>query len=275
MFKIRTTHFRETPNDQGVKRPDFVPEKFWSPELAPALAAAPEPLKKVFQSYAELETAHGKQAQELEPALRKKIETERFAKRPAKPEDYALPELKDVKLPPGVTVKLIGDHPMMKTWRGMAHAQGLDQAGFDAGIKAFVEAEGSTMAGVDGEMKLLGEGEAATQRVKRVDAFISEHLDDDGDYTALVDMLRTSKQVVAFEKLMKKLGKEPDLTKWKGRESKAAGGNADGGAGDVTLESLKKIQADPKYWRDGDPALRKQVQDGYEKLYGKGKAVKK
>ena len=50
----------------------------------------------------------------------------------------------------------------------------------------------------------------------------------------------------------------------------------DGGerpAGAVTLDGLRRLQGDPRYWRDRDPALVRQVVEGYRRLYpGAGEA---
>ena len=43
------------------------------------------------------------------------------------------------------------------------------------------------------------------------------------------------------------------------------GGERPGGA--VTLDGLRRLQGDPRYWRDRDPALVRQVMEGYRRLY--------
>lgn len=280
MFRNRmlggTAWLRSPENDGGaggtggagdgngeVKRPDFIPEKFWDAEKK-----APR-IEELAKSYIGLETKLGAQAQQLEPEIRKKVEAERFAKRPPKAEEYKIGELKDLKLPDGVSVKVIETHPLLGFWRQHCWDNGYSQEQFEAGIKSFAEVEARDIKGLDERLQELGEGDTGKARVRRVDAFISDHLESDEDYVAIVGMLKTPSQVKAFENLMKKVGKEPDMTKWKGRESRAAGGNAAGG-GTVTLAALREIQADPRYWRDGDPELRKKVQEGYAQLYKGG-----
>ena len=46
-------------------------------------------------------------------------------------------------------------------------------------------------------------------------------------------------------------------------------GGHDGGrpAGALTLDGLHRLQGDPRYWRDRDPALVRQVMEGYRRLY--------
>lgn len=249
-----------------VKRPDYIPEKFWDPEKK-----APR-VEQLAKSYGELETKFKTRDRELEPEIRKKVESERFAKRPAKADDYVVPDVtkfEDVKIPDGVKVEAIKDHPLMGFWRQHAWETGLDQAQFDAGVKTFLKSELDGMGAVDTAMKELGEGDAGKARVRRVDAFISDHLESDDDYQAIAGMLRTSKQVVAFERLMKKLGKEPDMSKWSGRKMADGSGGDSGGA--MTLEQIRAIQAKPEYWRDHDPALIKQVREGYVQLRAAGK----
>ena len=46
------------------------------------------------------------------------------------------------------------------------------------------------------------------------------------------------------------------------------GGERPGGA--VTLDGLRRLQGDPRYWRDRDPALVRQVMEGYRRLYPGG-----
>ena len=52
------------------------------------------------------------------------------------------------------------------------------------------------------------------------------------------------------------------------------GGPGGGGAaGTATLDGLRRLQGDPRYWRDRDPALVRQVMEGYRRLYpGDGEA---
>ena len=38
-------------------------------------------------------------------------------------------------------------------------------------------------------------------------------------------------------------------------------------AGAPTLDGLRRLQGDPRYWRDRDPALVRQVMEGYRRLY--------
>lgn len=63
----------------------------------------------------------------------------------------------------------------------------------------------------------------------------------------------TSDGIVAMHKMM--LSGEPGLLK--GGERGAA----------LTEEDLKKKMADPRYWRDRDPALVREVGDGFKRLY--------
>lgn len=280
MFKSRLmgesylAKYMRAPDDGGgdggggeAKRPDFVPEKFWSPSMAKAVEVAPDDVKKVFSSYTELEQGFHRKTAELEPQLRTKLETERLAKRPPKAEEYKIGDYSKVKLPDGVTVKVIENHPLLGLWRGIAWENGYSQEQFDSGIAKFIEAEGAQVRSLDDRLKELGDGDTGRDRVKRVDAFISEHIEDDNEYMAMAEMLRTPAQVKAFESLMKKVGKEPDMTKWQGR----GGSRPSGGGEAMTLAKLRELQNDPRYWQQGDPAIRKQVADGYAAL-GKKKA---
>ncbi len=50
-----------------------------------------------------------------------------------------------------------------------------------------------------------------------------------------------------------------------GEPGLGGGGERPGGA--VTLDGLRRLQGDPRYWRDRDPALVRQVMEGYRRLY--------
>ncbi len=45
------------------------------------------------------------------------------------------------------------------------------------------------------------------------------------------------------------------------------GRDGDRPAGAETLDGLRRLQGDPRYWRDRDPALVRQVMEGYRRLY--------
>ena len=45
------------------------------------------------------------------------------------------------------------------------------------------------------------------------------------------------------------------------------GPGSDRAAGAATLDSLRRLQGDPRYWRDRDPVLVRQVMEGYRRLY--------
>ncbi len=48
------------------------------------------------------------------------------------------------------------------------------------------------------------------------------------------------------------------------------GHGGEGPAGAATLDGLRRLQGDPRYWRDRDPALVRQVMEGYRRLYPGG-----
>lgn len=45
------------------------------------------------------------------------------------------------------------------------------------------------------------------------------------------------------------------------------GPGGDRATGAATLDGLRRLQGDPRYWRDRDPALVRQVMEGYRRLY--------
>jgi hypothetical protein len=193
-------------------------------------------------SYVNLEKMIGAKPDEL----KSQWEAERLAKRPEAPEKYELPA-NDVFDPDELAA-----HPLTAWWRKQAFERGLTNEEFQAGINEYAE---SAIPSIDfeGEMKKLGDN--AVQRVNAVAAWISKFKDKPAAYARLEAITADAEGVELLEQLM-------------GQTVSAAGG-APAPAPQITPESVRAMQADPRYWDAGrrDPAFVKQVEEAYAKLY--------
>lgn len=211
-----------------------IPEKFrkdGKPDLA-----------SMVTSYTELERRMMTKTDEL----KEQIKGEMFADRPEKPEEYKLPELEGVEIP--------ADSPLVDWWRKQAHTLGLGQEGFEAGVKQYIE-RAASMVDLDAERAKLGDN--AEARIEAVATWVESTFTDPAEIKALEAVASSAAGIKVLERLM-------------------GGGKLEVDAGQavvepqMTVEKLREMQNDPRYWNPSqrDPAFVRQVEEGYNKLYG-------
>ena len=191
-----------------------------------------------------------------------KTETEeRFKERPESPEKYELRLPEGVELPEGLEFEFQPDSPLAQMARQIAFDSGRGQKGFDELVAAFVQheiskdAEDKTAIEETYKAEMQKLGERGKERTDAADAFLKANLSED-EYDAINSIATSAIGVQAIEKLM-------SLSKDKAPQ--VPDGNT--GAPKLTLAELKSMQADPKYWREQDPAFIKQVSEGFKQLY--------
>lgn len=170
-------------------RPDWLSEQFWDPEAGQIKGS-------------DLKT----HLDEL--AAFKASEDSRRAAAPENPDGYQLVVPQDLELPEGVTFQFDESDPMVGLGRQIAHALGIDQAGFEnLMLKPFVQARVADMqanaereaAAVEVQDKALGP--KASDRRAAVENWIAaklgtEHLD------VFKHMLPIAKAVEGFERII-------------------------------------------------------------------------
>jgi hypothetical protein len=157
-----------------------IPAKFLRPDGTPDVDA-------LAKSYAELERySLGK-----EEALRAKLEQERLARRPEKADAYAVPET--LGIPPDE----LAQHPLTQWWREHAYQQGLDQAGFETGIRQYLQA---TQPNLEEERAKLGEN--AEVRTRALGAWVYANFSEPQELAAIERLCSTAAGVQAMERLM-------------------------------------------------------------------------
>lgn len=222
-----------------MQRPDGLPDSFWDAEKNELKTA------DLITGYNDLSKF--------------KTETEgRFATRPEAADKYALPEVKDLGLPEGVDFTFDDKSPLFTAAREAAFNAGMSQAEFSEKlIKPYVQEQLAAYTKAEEtyqtEMKALGEN--AQARIESVNSFLKANVSAE-QAEALMGTAVTAKAVEAIEAL---------ITKANGTTFKAA--DKSNVANLPNEAELKAKMSDPKYWRDRDPAVVKEVEDGFKKLY--------
>lgn len=229
----------QAPIDGAPERPEWLPEKFWTPE-------GPN-VENLAKSYGELETMRGN----MKAKVREEWEAERLAARPETPDQYALPE-GDV-----FDAEALAASPVVGWWREFAHAQGLGNEEFQAGINAYAQAELARLdASFQAEMAALGEN--GKQRAESVGLWAAKTFGEGPKLDAIRQVCTTAAGVEAIEDLMRAQGADP--TAFEGASSQPQDSEDD----------IKKLMESPAYW-DGkrrDPAVVKRVEAFFAKKYG-------
>lgn len=220
-------------------RPNNIPEKFWDSTSRTTNVDA------MADAYSSLEKSFTQKTDDL----RQEIETERFANRPETKDDYSIPEIEGIDFS--------SDDPLLTFWKEQAHSQGLDQSGFEAGIKAYHEAVVNVAPNYDAELKKLGED--ATTRIDAVKAWSETSLSENTQ-RYLSQIATTAEGVTAIEELM-------------GLSSKSVNSVSDqpSAPSALTMEDLQGLMNTSGYWDNSgkrDMDLVRKVEDGFKRLNG-------
>jgi len=218
-------------------RPDWLPEKFWNPDLKSPRAEV------MAKSFTELE---GK-FREKTDVLKAEIHAEMRA---GAPEEYEINLSEDLKLPENVELDFGKDDPLISWFSGFAKEQGMTQDTFDKALNEYVGIEVSNMPDVESEIAKLGDH--GQDRLLRVHSWLESKLSAD-ELGSLSPLLSSASQVEALEKLMKSSG--------------PADFEGDSGSTGLTLEELRAMQNDPRAYQQKDPAFLKKIEEGYKRLY--------
>ena len=179
--------------------------------------------------------------------LRAEVKAESLANRPENASDYTLPELEGVEFQEG--------DPLLSFWREQAHGMGMDNDGFQAGIKSYVEAMQANGPNVDQELAKLGED--GQTRIDAINAWADAKLSEDTK-NALNMLATTAEGVVAIEEMMSL--------------AQTSANNVNGQQSTPVAESLEELQAlmnTEKYWGAAgvrDQQLIDRVTKGFERL---------
>lgn len=163
------------------------------------------------------------------------VDSERQAKVPAKPEDYAinLPKT-DGEFEIGIDA----ENPMFRWFQGMAHELGMSQEEFDQGVAGYTDwwiSQQTPWSEVEAEL-----GDHAEERMTRVDTWAHQSMDDDA-YKHYQTLPATAENIKMFEQLMDANGSpkfNPEESQYRHTMSDA---------------EIRELQANDAYWNTTHP----------------------
>ncbi len=241
--------------ETAPERPEWIAEKFWKPDYVKGKEID---YTAVARDMAEHHRAAESKIFTRKDALKKEVQEELEAATaearknlPASPDAYKI-NLPAKIVPEGLEFKIDEQNPMMTYVRQIAHERGLPQSEFDKIIEGYVKSELAQMPDYESEAKKLGDhGEL---RIERANAWARQNLSAEA-YKVIESLAVTADAVKAVEELMVLAGSPAFQIREDGTPKEA-----------LTREDLQKMQDDPRYYRDQEPAFVRQVQAGFRAL---------
>ena len=145
----------EVPQEYADARPEWLPEKFNSPE-------------DLANSYTNLESKIGQKEEEIRNQMMEEIQAEAYSERPAEVGDYVLPDVIDDEL--------AQDNELLNWWADHAFENGFSQSEFEEGIMMFHE---SINDGYDADVEMEELGDHAQERVEAVGLFVESNFPEE------------------------------------------------------------------------------------------------
>jgi hypothetical protein len=223
---------QEQPQVEVSDRPDWLPEKFDRPE-------------ELANSYSELERAFYSRKEDLRNQIINELNSEAVSSAPISPADYDV----NINSPEGVDISIAEDDPMLDWFRNTAHNYGLSQDEFNGLINEWAVMDQSR--GPDWNVESEALGEHAERRLERVDSWANTNLSDSA-YEAFANVPASSGMVQLFEELME-LNGQPKFNMVSESDFQER----------LSLDDLRSMQNDPKYWKEKDPAFIAKVRQGF------------
>lgn len=219
-------------SEESSSRPEWLPEKFNSPE-------------DFAKSYSELESKIGVSRDTVRDELMKEIETEAFADRPEKASMYEVPE----DMPQDFVE---GDMGFLDFWSEVCWENGWSNEEFQAGMREFSKFI-EPPQDLDAERGKLGDN--ANQRIEAVRLWANQSVPAELQDEVL-RVGQTGEGVMLLEYLMSQSSKTNVMS------------NASAPA-QISETDVKSMMNDPRYYdvTKRDPAYVKQVDEAFKRLY--------
>jgi hypothetical protein len=212
----------EVEQDQ-VQRPDWLPEKFETPE-------------QLKTSYENLERKFHTRRDEIKEEVIQELNNDASREVPISPADYKV-EMQDED---GNKLEVAEDDHMLNWFRDKAHDMALSQPEFNDFVTEYMAVQQTS--GPDWNVESEALGEHADRRLERVDAWANSVLQE-ADYNTFAEIPASANMVKFFESIME-LNGQPKFNMTSATEFQET----------VTKEDLMAAQRDPKYWQNGgDP----------------------
>ena len=214
----------ETQEDTG--KPEHISDKFWD---AGSKSVNVEALST---SYNTLEKKLGKRTEDLSKQIRQDIDNQKMKN---VPKEYEIKMPDD--LPEDVEIDIDKEQPLMKWWSEKSKEMGFSQDQFNEGISQFINNEVGSLPNIEQEMIDLGDN--AKERVESADLWAKKHLSENA-YNTISNLASTSQGIKTLEEIMS-LNKKSVMPS-----------TPTAIEGKPTLDDLRSMMKDPRYWKDGD-----------------------
>ncbi len=213
----------EVEQKDSTERPEWLPEKFETPE-------------QLKTSYENLERKFHTRRDEIKEELIQELNDTASKDVPVSPADYKV-EMQDEDGNP----LEVDESDMLGWFREKAHNMALSQDEFNDFVSEYMTMEAQT--GPDWNVESEALGEHADRRLERIDAWANSVFTQD-DYNTFADIPASANMVKFFESVME-LNGQPKFNMTSATEFQET----------ITKEDLQAAQRDPKYWQNGgDPA---------------------
>jgi len=223
---------QEQPQEQVAERPDWLPEKFDRPE-------------ELSNSYKELERAFYTRKEDLRNQIVEELNAEASSAAPISPADYEV----NVQSPDGVELNIDENDPLLDWFRDKAHNYGMSQEEFDGLINEWAAMDSNR--GPDWNVESEQLGEHAERRLERVDSWAGKNLSEEA-YNVFANVPASAGMVQLFEELME-LNGQPQFNMISQTEFQET----------LSIDDLRNMQQDPRYWKGNDPAFVERVKAGF------------
>jgi len=231
-------------------KPDFVPDHFWNKDSNEV------ELEKVFSSYNEMGTKIREKTETVRETVKAELESDKLSNRPESADKYdvRVPDKIQEQFQEGQNFEFSDNDPMLSFWKEFSYNQGFSQEVFEEGVSAYIESAFAQAPVYEEELEKLGEH--GRERAVNAHKWAKQNLSED-TYGVLAQMAEKAEGVMAVEEIMKKTG-EPAFSPTGLVE----------GSDRPSLDELRKMQADPRYWDTNkmDKEFIRKVDAGYEKL---------
>jgi hypothetical protein len=231
--EVQASGVQEQPQEVSSERFDWLPEKFERPE-------------ELANSYKELERKFYQRKDELREQIVSELNEEAISAAPISPGDYDI----DFTPPEGLEYTIANDDPMLDWFRSKAHNYGLSQQEFNEVINEYAAMD--TQRGPDWNVESQALGEYAEQRLERVDSWAHKSLSEEA-YAAFANTPASANMVQLFEELME-LNGQPQFNMVSPTEFQER----------LSIDDLRLMQQDERYWKDKDPAFIAKVRAGFD-----------
>ena len=218
--------------EQASDRPEWLPEKFSSPE-------------DMAKSYQALSSKLGEKEEDIRNRLMEELQTQASEGVPEEAGGYELPDFIDEEA--------AMDNDLLQTWAEHCHSNGYTHEEFQKGIEMYMNGVGT---GPDLEAEAAKLGDNSNERIEAVSLFAHKFFPEEA-LPAIERLMEGADGVVAMELIMEKM-----------QDTSVSDGNNINATFNET--ELQEMMKDERYWSPArrDMNFVKQVDEGFRKLYG-------